>query len=49
MANISENMRETRLRWLGRVKRKTEDDVVPNEKMEDGSGWTRKDRKTENQ
>ena len=28
MANISEKIREARLRWLGNVERKTEDDVV---------------------
>ena len=28
MANISEDMREARLRWLGHVERKTEEDVV---------------------
>ena len=33
MANISENIREARLRWLGHVERKTEED---NEKMEVG-------------
>ena len=51
MANISEKMREVRLRWLGHVARKTEEDVaVPrcsNENTEDGSGWTPKYRKTE--
>ena len=51
MANISETIREARLRWLGRVKRNTEDDVVglPNEKIKDESGWARKDRKTESE
>ena len=28
MAKISEKMREARLRWLGYVERKTEEDVV---------------------
>ena len=28
VANISQKIRETRLRWLGHVKRKTEEDVV---------------------
>ena len=28
VANISEKMREARLRWLGYVERKTEEDVV---------------------
>ena len=28
VANISEKIREVRLRWLGRVERKTEEDVV---------------------
>ena len=28
MANISEKIREARLRWLGHVERKTEEDVV---------------------
>ena len=28
VANISEKIREARLRWLGHVARKTEDDVV---------------------
>ena len=28
MANISEKMREAKLRWLGHVERKTEEDVV---------------------
>ena len=28
MANISEKIREARLRWLGHVTRKTEEDVV---------------------
>ena len=38
MANIIENIREERLRWLGRV----------DENMElYGSGWTPKDMKTE--
>ena len=28
MANISETIREARLRWLGHMERKTEEDVV---------------------
>ena len=28
VANTSENIRETRLRWLGHVERKTEEDVA---------------------
>ena len=28
VANISQNIREARLRWLGHVERKTEEDVV---------------------
>ena len=28
VANISEKIREARLRWLGHVERKTEEDVV---------------------
>ena len=28
VANISDNIREVRLRWLGRVERKSEEDVV---------------------
>ena len=28
VANISEKIREAKLRWLGHVERKTEDDVV---------------------
>ena len=28
VANISEKIREEKLRWLGRVERKTEEDVV---------------------
>ena len=36
MANISENIREARLRWLGRVERKTEDVVMRTWKMEVG-------------
>ena len=28
MANISEQIREARPRWLGHVKRKTEEDIV---------------------
>ena len=28
VANISEKIREARLRWLGNVERKTEEDVV---------------------
>ena len=28
MANISEKIRDARLRWLGHVERKTEEDVV---------------------
>ena len=51
VANISEKIREARLRWLGHVARKTEEDAaVPrcsNENTEDGSGWTPTYRKTE--
>ena len=38
VANISENIREAIIRWLGHVER--------NENMEDGSGWTPTYRKT---
>ena len=43
-ARQSEKIREARLRWLGHVERKTEEDVVM---MLHGSGWTPNDRKTE--
>ena len=37
MANVSEKIRKARLRWLGRVERKTEEDVVMRKcKMEVG-------------
>ena len=44
MANISETVREARLRLLGHVERKTEEDVVV---MRTWKRWTPKDRKTE--
>ena len=47
VANISENIREARLSWLGHVERKPDEDIFINENMEDGSGWTPKDWKTE--
>ena len=42
MANVSEKMKEARLRWLGHVERNTEEDVV----MRGVSEWDPKDRKT---
>ena len=42
----SQNITEMRLRWLGHVERKIEEDHS-NENMEDGSWWTPKDRKIE--
>ena len=47
MTNINEKIREARLRWLGDVERKTEEDVVMRTWNLDGGGWTPKDRKTE--
>ena len=45
MANISETIREARLRWLGHVEGQTEDDVV----MRTWNEWTLKDRKAKNE
>ena len=45
VANISEKIREARLRLLGYVDRKTTEES--NENMDDGSGWTPTARKTE--
>ena len=36
MANISEEIRETKLRWSGHLERKTEEDTCSNENMEVG-------------
>ena len=48
VANISEKIGEDKLIRLGHVERKTEEDVAPGtENMEDGSGWTPKDSKTD--
>ena len=60
VANISEEIRETRLRWLGHMERKTEEDVVMGTwKMVDKSGhrherrpklrWSRVLRKDNNE
>ena len=46
VADISENIREPRLRWLEHVERKTEE-YYSNENMQHGSGWTAKEGKTE--
>ena len=43
VANISEKIREARLVWFGEKDRRR----CSNENMDDGSGWTPKDRKPE--
>ena len=45
VANISEKIRELRLKWLAHVERKTVQRRCRNENMsKDGSGWTPKHR-----
>ena len=41
VANMGETIREARLRWLGHVERKTEE-----ENMSNGSEWAPEDRKS---
>ena len=46
VANISEKIRQARLRWLRQVDRKKDREICSNDIMEDASEWRMNGRKT---